>query len=351
MKTFKLGWVLMAVALVTLGLAGSAMAFHSSGVAQCAGCHTMHNSQDGVPMTATPGDYLMKGGDPSSTCLSCHAEYGQMTKDGSGWGSGGDFYWLTKTYSWSAHGRTSYSYGDSHGHNIIAKDFGLMDPDQTLSQAPGGSYSSTDFSCASCHDPHGKEGNVLLLYGTQKPGFTAGAPVLKTLSRRTTVGQSGRVSDTNHVAYSSGVSNWCANCHTDFLDSAGMHPVNEQLGSTIKNNYNSYVSTGVGGGNPATSYWEIVPFETKEAVDVLDNARTAGPETNSQVMCLSCHRAHATAFQDSGKWDFTASHLEEESHPLITDTGASQNDVDNKYYGRTFTLEQRSLCNKCHVQD
>jgi hypothetical protein len=310
----------------------------------------MHNSQDGKPITGTPGDYLMKGGDPSSTCLACHAAYGQLTNNGSGYGSGGDFYWLTKTYSWSAHGRTSYSYGDSHGHNIIAKDFGLMLPDQTLSQAPGGSFPSAELSCGKCHDPHGKEGNVLLLYGTQRSGFTAPAPVLKTLSRQTVIGKDGQVSDTNHVAYSSGVSNWCANCHTDFLDSKGMHPVNEQFGTTIKNNYNAYVSTGVGGGNPATSYWEIVPFETKEPVDVLDNARTAGPETNSQVMCLSCHRAHATAFQDAGKWDFSAA-LIEESHPLITDGGATADDVNNKYYGRTFTAEQRSLCNKCHVQD
>ncbi len=65
MKVFKLGLVVMAAALISLVLGAPAMAFHDDGVARCAGCHTMHNSQDGVAMTDTPGGHLLKMSDPN----------------------------------------------------------------------------------------------------------------------------------------------------------------------------------------------------------------------------------------------------------------------------------------------
>jgi hypothetical protein len=355
MKFIRFVLVIVAAALITFGLGGIAMAFHDDGVARCAGCHTMHNSQDGEPITDTPGSYLLKMSDPSSTCLDCHADYGQMTGDGSGYGSGGDFYWLTKTFSWSAHGHAYESTGDSHGHNIIALDYSLPLPDQTLSTAPGGSFDSSELACSSCHDPHGTGDGALLLWGSEKSNFSADAPILKGLSRRTVIGNSGAVADDNHVAYGSGVSNWCANCHGDFLSGDEMHPVNQDLGSTNAAHYNEYVSTSDRTGDITTAYWEIVPFETGLP---LENDSTAGPTSSDQVMCLSCHRAHATAFPDAGKWDFSATFITEDSHPQTGDGGASSDDVLNKYYGRVFddgdgseSQMQRSLCNKCHVQD
>jgi hypothetical protein len=356
MKAFKLGLVVMAAALISLALGAPAMAFHDDGVARCAGCHTMHNSQDGDVVTETPGGHLLIMSDPSSTCLDCHAGYGQMTTDGSSRGSGGDFYWLTKTYTWSAHGHASSSEGDSHGHNIIAADYNLPLEDQTLGTiAPGGSDVG-ELACSSCHDPHGKGEGALLLWGSEKMYFTADAPVLKGLSRSTNIGDSGAVANDNHVAYGSGMSDWCANCHTDFLVGDEMHPVDEQLGTTYAGNYNDYVSTGDLSGMKDTAYWEAIPFETNMDQDELDdlgdaaNESTVGPASSDKVMCLSCHRAHATAFQDIGRWDFTASFLVEDSHPTLAEE-------PNSYYGVVYVggedpdFSQRSLCNKCHVQD
>ena len=40
----------LALALALVFVASSALAFHDGGVARCSGCHTMHNSQDGVPV-------------------------------------------------------------------------------------------------------------------------------------------------------------------------------------------------------------------------------------------------------------------------------------------------------------
>ncbi len=362
MKLINLLLIIMAAVLIAFGLSGNALAFHDAGVAYCEGCHTMHNSQDGLPMANSAGGYLLQQVDGSSACLRCHGGYGQLTDDGSGFGSGGDFYWLTKTFTWSAHGHASSSTGDSHGHNIIAADFGLAQTDLKLNVAPGGTYPASELSCASCHDPHGRQGNELLLWGAgQIPGgysFTNPAPILASAGRRTT--GSSAVSDSNHTAFGSGMSAWCANCHTTFDDglAAHMHPVNQTLGSTIADNYNGYVSTDDPmSGIKAGAYWEIVPFETGETDELaLEEATTSteGPDSGSRVMCLSCHRAHASAFQDIGRWDFRAE-LMVDSHPQVTDGGVSGLDVDYSYYtldiATDFGETQRSFCNKCHKND
>lgn len=355
MKTVRFSLLAMAAVLFALGLSPAALAFHDGGVAHCDGCHTMHNSQDGDQITDTPGDFLLRGQDPSSTCLNCHSSYGQFS-GGNGYGSGGDYYWLTKTFQWSAHGSTRESTGDSHGHNIIAMGYGLENDDAQLGLTPPGAMGPlpAQLACTSCHDPHGKQGNPLLLYGVgdTRGGktFISAAPVIESPGRRTA--SSTPVSDTEHSAFGSGMSDWCANCHNDFVTADKMHPVDQGLGSTLAANYNKYVSTDViDPTNGPNSYWEHVPFETNEAQDALDINRTAGPTSDSKVMCLSCHRAHASAFPDIGRWYFPATFIVEESHPLITDINATQADVDNKYYGKVWTDEQRSLCNKCHIND
>jgi hypothetical protein len=117
-------------------------------------------------------------------------------------------------------------------------------------------------------------------------------------------------------------------------------------------NYNAYVATGDLSGMQGTAYWEIVPFEDG-ATDTtgLDTGSTMGPNSTANVMCLSCHRAHASAFPNIGKWYFEDTLMLTDSHPKLTDTGATAADVANMYYGRVITAEQRSFCNKCHAQD
>jgi len=351
--------------VLALGLAASsALAFHDGGVAYCAGCHTMHNSQDGALVDAnhpTGNAYLLKAGNSSDTCLSCHAAYGQFD-GGLGYGPGGDFYWLTKTYSWTAHGHTSESTGDSHGHNIISPANGLAQ-DATLTAAPGGDFQSQYLTCTSCHDPHGNT-NFRLLYGAgvgpvydgTRYSFTAGAPVAIGNSRNTTVGQ-GNETDVQHTIYKSGMSAWCANCHTNFHAANTtnfVHPTGEAMGSSIAAAYNAYVSSAdLVGGSQATAYWGLVPFEAVNVDFTLVDPTnyTEGPTAQDQVMCVTCHRAHASPFKDSARWDMGATLILEDSHPQLTDVGATQADIDNMYYDYTFIAGQRSLCNKCHQKD
>jgi hypothetical protein len=357
MKFIKPLLVITAVVVMTLALGGNGLAFHEEGVAYCAGCHTMHNSQDGIPIVDTAeGGYLLRQVDGSSTCLRCHASYGQFA-DGKGYGGGGDFYWLTKTFTWSAHGRDAESTGDSHGHNIIARDFGLTNEDAKLgNKAPGGTY-DRELSCGSCHDPHGNE-NYLLLRGRDQHGGAnfPDAPIAVSPGRRTA--SSNAVSDTNHPAYGSGMSEWCAGCHTTFINglASRMHPADFPMSTSIRTQYNGYVnSDNPTGGSQENAYLEMVAFQTG-ATDTLglDTKSTKGPDAGAEVACISCHRAHASAFPDAGRW-FFETELLVESHPQIGDGGATMDDVTNSYYGKSieerFGKNQRSLCNKCHGKD
>lgn len=376
-----------------LAEAQTAESFHAGGAGSCKGCHTIHNSQEGVPFTG-PGvsQWLLRGPDPSSICLNCHAgqgganSYSVFSADGSAMTPGGDFYWLTKTFSWI----DGTSPGASHGHNIIAQDYNLfIDPENA--KAPGGTYPSSKLSCISCHDPHGKvmggtpkgtapvfgsgsygeqglpnttRGNYRLLGdshyngGSQAQGFsfTNNAPVAKQNSTNKY-----EESAASHVDYGAGMSEWCGNCHIEFVNnkhnetlSGFEHPAgnNEKLESAIINNYNSYLKTGDLSGSADTAYLQFAPFErgTTDS-NLLDPLSKAGPDANSNVMCLTCHRAHASAFRASGRWDFDAPLLAN-SHPALGDAGATGNDVFHSYYGRDIVQEfgsgQGPFCEKCH---
>jgi cytochrome c553 len=338
---------------------------------------------------------ILRGSDPSSTCLRCHAERGAdhsvLSNDGSLFTPGGDFYWLEKTFSWSIEGINYQSRADSHGHNIVALDYGLY-PDGRLSHAPGGRYPSAALGCTSCHDPHAKTtgngGNPLMQagpspygeepYSETPPGtfrllggvgyaggqvssgirFTAAAPIAEASSH------GWAETDSNHTAYGSGMSEWCANCHGGLRNSstggvAGKHPAGNgaKISIKISNNYNSYVSTGNLSGNQVSAYLALVPFEVgSTSTSALDPSSSSGPGFggDANVMCLTCHRAHASAFPSTGRWYFGTAFIAN-SHPSVGDGGASGTDVFNSYYGRDLISEfgerQRQLCNKCHLKD
>jgi hypothetical protein len=165
--------------------------------------------------------------------------------------------------------------------------------------------------------------------------------------------------DDNHVAYGSGMSEWCGNCHAALLFGASggatKHPagVAAKFGAETASIYDSYVKTGDLTGSPSRAYLALVPFELGvEATTSLNPASTEGPRSGtSNVMCLTCHRAHASAFPSIGRWDFGATFLAD-SHPNAADGAA---DSHNSYYGRDIVAQfgpyQRQLCNKCHARD
>jgi len=371
--------------------------------------------------------YLLLGSDSSSTCLNCHQSAGdpgptsfhvstpdvemppglppkQLTP-------GGDFGWLKKSYSWiPALGQgVAYSYGERHGHNILSATFGYL-VDGTKATAPGGTYPSLSLSCISCHDPHGKyrrnqDGSITTSgmsvkgsgsYNTSPDpdSFTAvgayrllggsgyfpkslgrGFAFIYTIPAAVAPETYNRAEDASvtRVAYGSGMSDWCRNCHTNIHDDVYpaklKHPAGAALGSTLVYNYNRYVKTGDVSGIEATAYSSLVPFEIGSNYyallkGIVTNTPTKGPNSsdgNPAVMCLTCHRAHASSWDSATRWNtktdfivYNGKYSQEGAIYQPYGQGRTELEASKGYYNTPatqFATMQKSLCNKCHVND
>jgi predicted CXXCH cytochrome family protein len=428
MKLLKLSMA----AILALGF-GNAYAFHSGGVAECEGCHTMHEpkSSDG---------FLLAGSDQSSTCLNCHqnpadtgpASYHVSTSltadENNATGviplqrtPGGDFGWVKKSYRWSPRaGTNETSPGERHGHNIVASDYGYV-ADTTLTTAPGGTYDASKLACSSCHDPHGKwRRTVTEVTDPATQWATTGAPIGNSGSYNNSrdpanglavgafriLGGKGyapqsynagafanqvpnavapsaynrtEATTQTRVAYGSGMSEWCANCHSSFkTETTGMgtlkHPAGNaaKLGATILANYNSYVKSGDLTGQVTSAYLSLVPFEegsgnytTLKTHAVNNDTQLAGADAQSNVACISCHRAHASGFDHMLRFDYgnefmtvaDATGAAQYGDPTANPAQAAGRSVAERtaaYYDRPaskFAPYQRVLCNKCHAKD
>lgn len=417
--------LLVALLLVTATCPDLAEAFHSGGVGECTGCHSMHRTGSGQGGPGSDNAASLTGSDPGSTCLKCHLKVGENRPNSylvataeedmpSGvppaqLSPGGDFGWVKKNYRWGG-GDGGDSPGERHGHNIVALDYRFA-PDAGRTTAPGGSFPATRLSCISCHDPHGK-------YRRLADGSvgTAGIPIQASGSYDTSPDPSGdravgvyrllggkgyasslydgapftadppdAVSPENYnrpedlgetrVAYGKGMSEWCANCHPAQLGGSGggkAHPAgnNIKFSAAVAANYNAYVASGNLTGNSSTSYSSMVPFEVGTADYALlkgtaasTGGQTAGPGTSSNVMCLSCHRAHASGWDHALRWNMRSEFLvfngqfpgvDDSTVPAGISQGRTRAETRKMFYDRPVTAYasyQRSLCNKCHAKD
>lgn len=404
--------VLMA-SLLSAGTSFADVMFHNGGTGDCTGCHTTPPQLKGSDPSSTcllchqappgatqpSGSYVATNTHTSASCV-------QLPP-------GGDFCWLKKNYRWypsgvEGLGPAESSPGERHGHNIVALDFGYL-ADSTLAFAPGGTYPSSALSCISCHDPHGNYrrdaggtissaglpvvssgsysnspdpdaggavGVFRLLggkgyqpgYGTGISPFTADPPaaVAPPLYNRAE-----GPGDTR-VAYGRGMSEWCQNCHPN-ISHAGSYGHPSGSGSILSaeavNNYNAYVSSGRLVGTSATSYTSMVPFEMGtndysllKKVANSNNADLTGPTGNASVMCLTCHRVHASGWDSIARWNMQTTFLVYRgNYPGIDNDappeyaqGRLAAETRKTFYDRpagVYGAFQRSLCNKCHAKD
>jgi len=214
--------------------------------------------------------------------------------------------------------------------------------DGTYLNSPGGTYPASNMGCTSCHDPHGNQ-NYRFLWGSDSQqsngySFVYPAPVAVGLD----VENGAPETNSNHVAYQSGMGMWCANCHQDYVTSkhggtgsAFRHSTESSFKTGMANQYNLYNGTlDPTGGTNSTAYLADVPFEDLGS----SNSSTFGPSTSSRIMCLSCHRAHGSSGPRSGRWDFNISTLGEDG--LVSGSYP----IPNPYTDHV----QESLCYKCH---
>lgn len=334
------------VPLLAALAAGPALAFHSGGVANCGGCHSAHAAASGA------GDGLLKIANPTDLCLSCH-----RNENGNTWGNdslvpgpqygGGSFVFLEAANlndGPTGSDPASFIPGHAAGHSVLSLAEGiLVDPEH--STAPGGTYPSDNLHCTSCHDPHGRGGHFRLLYGSDRPDARVNGTVFTyTRPAPDAIGiplDGPPESVSNHTAYRSGMSEWCANCHGTYHDagsgSAFAHPSGVPLDPTILDTYNRYMGTGDLGGSGLEAYIPQAPVE----VDGSDTSFRGPVPTGARVTCVTCHRAHASSGPRSGRWDFEITTWAEEG--IRSGTWPIPNP-----YQATAGNAQRQLCEKCH---
>jgi predicted CXXCH cytochrome family protein len=397
---------------------------------------TLSNSA-AAPWTNVTNMFLLQGSDQSSTCLICHQgakttglqftiadlSAGALAAGGapSNRTPAGDFGWLGLTFQQSP--------GERHGHNVVATDWGLG-ADTRMTVAPGGSFSvattgKSAFACSSCHDPHGRyrmvndatKANGVGFIGPysqnsfpiaasgsygQAPTATVGgtsgyavgayrllagqgyAPVSNSAFpfpndppvavAPMTYNQSEGSTEVR-VAYGTGMSEWCQNCHTNVhfnsdtraVGIAGFrHPAGSD--ATLAANqitiYNTYISSGKMNPSFTSNYTSLVPFEQgKDKTLATLKSKAASnsiiaADASSNVMCLSCHRAHASAFDSMVRWDQNATFLTDGASFTAGVSNRSTAQTAAGYYDRgvgtgagQIGYYQRSMCNKCHGKD
>jgi len=337
--------LLLAALLATaIALPGAASAFHDQGVANCNGCHAMHDG---------PGGNVVAGGllnapSASDVCLACHGAGPRAVFGGSPLApppelGAGNFIFLLEDQINDDPRNDAPAIGGHHaGHSIVAPGVGLAaDPDHAV--APGGAFPSAELGCTSCHDPHGNA-NFRMLHGAgpvqgglfeflyPAPDATGLALTLPGVEE----------TPTSHTAYRSGVSDWCANCHGFFHDDVGdsffEHDYAGDLRGDEADRYDAYAGEqNPQGGDAASAYLTQVPFEDPAAT--IDGTRGPGP--GARLMCLTCHRAHGTSAPAALRWDARVA-------TLGLDGLASGSYALPNPYGDP---NQRQLCLKCHDAD
>ena len=294
----------------------------------CSDCHTMHNSQGGQPMAyqlnvtssgfdadSTPGEFLLV-----SDCVGCHTSTGSATIVN-------NVPIVFNTSSLSnplAGGNFSYvKSNDVYGHNVA----GITAQDGSLGLTPpGGSAMTSQLTCAGEFGCHGDRSSGNDPYAGLKGahhkddsgGITGGSVGL---SYRFLDGITGKEDsdweqdniNTSHNEYKGSTSNsadtisyLCARCHGNYHTWTGgasevgtaspwlRHPTDIALKSTDE--YAGY-----------TTYSMTAPVARPDP-DTVTTTNQVTPGTDI-IMCLSCHRAHASPYYKVMRWDYKSSTL------------------------------------------
>ncbi|BBD07190.1 cytochrome c3 family protein [Desulfovibrio ferrophilus] len=354
-------WVLAWLAVLMLLALASTLGARVSG--PCSDCHTMHNSQDAAPMAYgfTGSSYEAKS-DPNANllitdCLGCHSALDGSTWKDSTTGAPIVFNTSEPNYGASSDGGTTrqglaagnfYWAGqdDANGHNIMAAD-------GSLSTAPGNSVGCGGDSCHNNLDrPYGGAGflngrsactGCHMVSGSVSPSVTGwhhkddAGPIVNTAEQgwyrflaghetgdghgvagledddweHTTsssdhneyLGSTGDKTDSQAMAREGNtMSGFCAGCHGNFHEQntspAGSSP-------WIRHPSDAVIPAG-GEYTAFIAYDPLVPVARASLGGTASPAVTPGSD---MVMCLSCHRAHASPYYKMMRWDYRSGDL------------------------------------------
>jgi len=319
----------------------------------CSDCHTMHNSQNGTAVVSglyralTTGDCVICHSDSGSpqapTVVSMSREPDYIFGAQDEVTAGGNFYWVIQ------------SGGDAKGHNVNGTDATLPDGNINSYTPPGyvqnyGTYGRNHswdkpLTCAGtygCHGDPSKEDPFAALSGAHHQNVLCdstscdGSTVAK--SYRFLLGIKGTEDDdweltlstTDHNGYyavhadsdsggpadEASINYLCGECHGQFhydTESGNYaspwlrHPTDYDMNKVKNKEYGNYPNTAIFSGKLGVSatgdYFAEVPVGNKDGVVKSQVLQGGG---DAIVLCISCHRAHATPYDDILRWDYSS---------------------------------------------
>jgi predicted CXXCH cytochrome family protein len=322
-KTLMLSIIVFLAVLLSCGLALAITGL-------CSSCHTMHNSQNGAPVTFDDNAHahLLR-----ASCIGCHTgnfgnNYPKVDIGTNSYLAGGSF-------------NTSVATSMAKRHDVTDL-FNVGDTDMNGTPGLGSNsvlnnVSPTNLNCAGetgCHGRHDANSNTSdsgidgFHHKSVTPGYrflwigtsaNNGTPVLGT---EETAYEAGGATDSAHNVYSAdstgtaGISKYCAQCHGEFHGttntvSAGSfirHPTDWVLGSGGAN----WSWSNFNWGNQTNPYNNTPLAFTDFTSANFTNVNTNTPYLSTTdygavgaVMCLSCHRAHGSQYDYILRWDYT----------------------------------------------
>ena len=331
------GVVLLVVVFVVVPLM-----VESAVTGNCVNCHTMHNSEQGMPVAFTldgsgtrvertqPLANLLR-----TDCVGCHTDGGADTiRDGEGTrvpivfnlleptyppdGSstsilaGGNFHWVLK--------------GDTYGHNVT----GISSVDATLNHAPGweprsgecinchGSLATAQSGCQGCHVPmHHARGSGVVADKDQ--GWYRFLGSVMQVREGTAIPTQGVVgiedpnweqnpSSDRHNVYqgkpgvyndyldTGAIAQKCAGCHGNFHSSIAS-------GSTWIRHPVDVAIPNEGAFLDFAEYNPMVPV-ARATVGTGDQNFSQITHGSDMVTCISCHRPHGSPYPSMLRWGY-----------------------------------------------
>lgn len=352
--------ILITLFLVSIGIVlGFSYAEAISG--PCSDCHTMHNSQNGSVIDTTPNDQLL-----NDDCIGCHSATTNVliTADNApvvlrigvvpaAINAGGDFYWVNNGTDSMGHNvqqaPSNQTDGDLTGdppgwQQNYSDSFGTIESKDLSIGGGSADWANSNLTCAGSYGCHGAQDTASNLGGIQGAhhGNTQGTSTVATDAN--TIGNSFRFlskvkgledgdwegassSATDHNEYlgeiinsgrqwdSSGnvgtfasptISMFCAKCHGQFhaaidADNTGTQPWRRHPTDIALSNgpeaslYNTSTGSTLGVYNPDVPVGRTsIPTSSSSSITVATDS----------VICLSCHRAHGSAYPDLLRFNY-----------------------------------------------
>jgi len=342
---------IMAVGLIA-ALSGPATAKVTG---PCYNCHTMHNSQGGSPMASDTYGTPPYGSLLVDACVGCHSSsesstyyvldgckvpvvYYTGSEEPGTYLAGGNFWWV----------KEGKGGDDTKGHNVFFEE----DDQELISGAPGGlscgnrndchhNLSRPDetggwdegfkgrYGCQGCHlyikhhasDHLNGQGGLVTtgeqgwyrflarhrddishgVWGYEDDDWEAGHP---NLSQGSTDHNEYRGNETGGMGLFNNptTTGFCTGCHGDFhIQESGGNWIRHPSDAVVGRDDGPEEYKQVGGDDHL--YDTLSPVARPSLPDAPTGNVTPGTD---MVMCLSCHRPHATPYPDILRWDYGA---------------------------------------------